>query len=152
MTDVDRLHRHLEERARIATVEATPVTSVVRRAKQRDRRRRTAIGALGVAAVGGLAVGALWMGGSHDTEVRSVDSSPGTLETTPNALLPVDSSPATLPATTTAATTALPTNGWVAQNVRKRHLGRRRPRDGVPTVELANAGRRARRSRPMANG
>ena len=44
MTDIDRLQRHLEERARIATVEATPITSIVHRAKQRDRRRRAAIG------------------------------------------------------------------------------------------------------------
>ncbi len=93
MTDVDRLHRHLEERARIATVEATPLASIVGRAKQRDRRRRAAIGAFGVAAVGGLAVGALWMGGSDDKEVRSVDSLPGTVETTPS-LLPADSTPA----------------------------------------------------------
>src|SRR5687768_8128864 len=85
MTNVDRLHRHLEERARIATVAATPITSIVRRAKQRDRRRRAAIGGLGVAVVGGLAIGALWMGGSVDT----------------------------FPSTTIAP--ALPANGWVAE-------------------------------------
>jgi len=132
MTDVDRLHRHLEERARIASVEATPITSVVRRAKQRDRRRRAAIGALGVAAVGGLTVGALWMGGSHDTEVRSVDSLTGTVETTLNALLPDETPNAPAPSTDAATTPApssstptqvagdarplaLPANGWVAQ-------------------------------------
>ena len=30
MIDVDRLQRHLEERARIASVEASPITGIVR--------------------------------------------------------------------------------------------------------------------------
>ena len=104
MIDDDRLQLHLEERARIASIEASPITSIVRRARQRDRRRRAAIGMFGVAAVGGLAVSAVRVAGPQDTEVRSVDSLSGTVETTTNASLPVDTSPIILPATTTAAT------------------------------------------------
>jgi Tol biopolymer transport system component len=115
MTDTDRLRRHLEERARVATVEATPITSIVRRAKQRESRRRAGIGALGVAAVGGLGIGALWMSESNDA-VRSVDSSPGN---------------STPPPTIEVASTTI-SNGWVAFAAGEPEAGIYLVREGRP--------------------